>query len=66
MPSFESRKDEAVNRYLEEKIEAKVGAMCGTLDMPDSKTNHCRGYIAALRDFLQFYNKDLPHQMNKE
>jgi hypothetical protein len=66
MSSFDSRKDEVFNQYIAEQTEIKIAAMTKNFDMPDSKTNAHRGYIAALRDVSNFYNHDLPRHINKE
>ncbi len=66
MATYDNRKDERVHKYIDSAIETKVSRLVNNSDMADNQTHWHRGYIAALRDFFTFYNKDLPKTLNEE
>lgn len=65
MASFDSRKDELVNKHLAEVIEHSVARLVNNFQIPESESNMLRGFIAAYRQFHAFYNEKLPKQLNE-
>ena len=66
MATYDSRKDELVNKHLNAVIEQRIDRLVNNPTMLDNETNLHRGYIAALRDFAVFYNGELNKKLNEE
>lgn len=65
MTSFDSRKDELVNKHLAEVIEQSVARLVNNFQIPENESNMLRGFVAAYRQFHAFYNGELPKQLNE-